>query len=89
MVYLSSQVRLFGLPCSLTNQILYILQRRSLRDKSRGIFSRLLPSLETLDRLGAMSVGGSVISILISAALGYYALYGDDEAEGASPAALW
>ena len=30
MVYLSSQVRLFGLPCSLTNQILYILQRNCL-----------------------------------------------------------
>ena len=45
--------------------ILYLLQRRSLRDKSRGIFSRLLPSLETLDRLGAMSVGGSVFSMII------------------------
>ena len=69
--------------------ILYILQRRSLRDKSRGIFSRLLPSLETLDRLGAMSVGGSVFSMLISAALGFYALSGVPAAEGASAAALW
>lgn len=69
--------------------ILYILQRRSLRDKSRGIFSRLLPSLETLDRLGAMSVGGSVFSMLISVALGFYALSGVPAAEGASAAALW
>ena len=30
MVYLSSHIRLFGLPCSLTNQILYILQRNCL-----------------------------------------------------------
>ena len=69
--------------------ILYILQRRSLRDKSRGIFSRLLPSLETLDRLGAMSVGGSVFSMIISAALGFYALSGIPAAEGASSAAYW
>ncbi len=69
--------------------ILYILQRRSLRDKSHGIFSRLLPSLETLDRLGAMSVGGSVFSMIISAALGFYALSGIPAAEGASSAAYW
>lgn len=53
--------------------LLYISQRRRLREKSGGLFARLCPPLETLERLGAMCVGGSVFAMLLSGGLGFYA----------------
>lgn len=53
--------------------LLYIFQRRRLREKSGGFPARLSPPLETLERLGAMCVGGSVFAMLISGGLGFYA----------------
>ena len=53
--------------------LLYIFQSRLLREKAGGAFARLALPLETLERLGAMCVGGSVFAMLLSGALGFYA----------------
>lgn len=55
--------------------ILYLLQRRSLRNKSHGFFGRLSPSLQTLEKWTTMCIGASALAMFAAFATGFYAVF--------------